>query len=924
MGRQSSLLSIGDRLVDQGLGPPELASVDVEGGHVVVGGHCSGRVVAVELDAECLLYLVDSRELSDLGEGTPACHEGLAVGGGIADRLGDGQRVVHQVERLFFPPPQLELGGHRVQHLGYRDARRESFDQAAGPLGVFVCPGGVAPVPFVRREGGECLGLPLPVACDGEGIHSRPVEGVRLVDRLELEDALFEERPPSFGVARRHGDRLPVELESSCRVERLCPLGCLHEEAVGAALPLRIVGRAKLVGGDQVVGDQFRDVCDPIAAHGLQPAGSCLVEPGPLVARESTVCDVADQDVGEGVLVLSLHRGAPHRSYQLALNQPAQALGEVGRRPGERQSSRPEDLSNDRGNLQDGGIVRIEEIDPGGDDCLDGIGKRQGLSSSKLLEPTPLSGQCYILGDIQRVAPGVRQQRLLGLGRHHHPAAEGCHQRLRVVVVERRQGDCGSVALAASPLGAGREQLGTSGGHQQDGDVVGPVQEVLEEVGDGVVRPVEVLDHQHQRVSPGEGFEEPQPGGEQLCAGNVLGPSGTRQRTEAHPDPLGLGVVVDQAFNRLAQLGCSRLRWLRLEDACLSLDDLPDRPEGHALAVWQAPALAPPHQVGTVVDRPAELPDQTALAHPGFARNGDELGGATGDRPFEGVDQQAQLLRSAHERCRRFLLDRHPEPAAGGFRPPDRNRLCLALETDRVERIEVERRPARKVGSLVDHDLAGCGHGFQPGGGVDDVADDPLPVDGVFQLDDGLAGGDRRPHRKCQCGIRCVEVFHRLLDPERRAYRPLRIVFVGDGGPKHGEHSVAHELFDAAAEAFDVLTHPAVIGREPFPHVLWVGTLGVRREPGEVGEEHRDGPPLLGRRLLHRRWERCWRRPERCPTLCAELVPWLVGLAASAAGGDHSGSALGTELRTVGGFGPALATGERHGGRVPAPRVQLR
>ena len=160
--------------------------------------------------------------------------------------------------------------------------------------------------------------------------------------------------------------------------------------------------------------------------------------------------------------------------------------------------------------------------------------------------------------------------------------------------------------------------------------------------------------------------------------------------------------------------------------------------------------------------------------------------------------------------------------------------------------MKLDRVAGGQVGALVDHDGARLGHGFEPGRGVDDVADDAFTIGPIVELDDGFPGGHRGADDQGEVRLGVVEFVDGLLDSERGAHGSFRIVLVGDRCAKDGKDAVAHQLLDPAAESLDVLAHPGVIGRQPGSHVLGVGPLGMGGETGEVAEDNRDHLAFLG------------------------------------------------------------------------------
>ena len=89
----------------------------------------------------------------------------------------------------------------------------------------------------------------------------------------------------------------------------------------------------------------------------------------------------------------------------------------------------------------------------------------------------------------------------------------------------------------------------------------------------------------------------------------------------------------------------------------------------------------------------------------------------------------------------------------------------------------------------------------------------------------------------------CACAQSRML--QRRPERALGVVLVGDRRPEHAEHDVAGELVHGAAEALDLLLEPGVERSQDGADVLGIGTVEPRREPRDVGEQHRDEAPFL-------------------------------------------------------------------------------
>jgi len=115
-----------------------------------------------------------------------------------------------------------------------------------------------------------------------------------------------------------------------------------------------------------------------------------------------------------------------------------------------------------------------------------------------------------------RVAGDLR----LRLGRH--PRHERVHQRVHRRRIQRIQGQRVAVAAGAEPR-PGLGQLRAGEHHQVDGQVPGPVDQVVQEVQQAGVGVLGVLDQQHHRLGRGQPLEEQPPSREQLLPGQGRG-----------------------------------------------------------------------------------------------------------------------------------------------------------------------------------------------------------------------------------------------------------------------------------------------------------------------------------------------------------------------------------------------------------------
>ena len=316
-----------------------------------------------------------------------------------------------------------------------------------------------------------------------------------------------------------------------------------------------------------------------------------------------------------------------------------------------------------------------------------------------------------------------------------HRLALGRRQRIEV--------DRGRVALAAAPGRALLEELGASGGDDHDRALC-PVGHVVDEVQQAVIGPVDVVQHEDQRVAGGEALEEAAPGLEQLLAAHVARFAGADERPQLRRD----AVVTEQLPRGSLRLAGRHLGRVVVEDLALRLDGIGEGGVG-GIGVGQASAPAPVHDLRQPFHVLLELGDEPGLADAGRPDHGHQRGPAVGLDPMEGLLQDGQLLVAADEAG----LHAQARPLAAGpgldaKGAPRRHRLGLALELERLDRSVLDDVLGAGVDAGPHHDLAGLGRRLQAGGGVHRVAGQhPVPRSGgALDVDQHLAGLDPDAH----------------------------------------------------------------------------------------------------------------------------------------------------------------------------------
>ena len=319
-----------------------------------------------------------------------------------------------------------------------------------------------------------------------------------------------------------------------------------------------------------------------VAAEGHEPLGHPAMPGGALGSRQLSVRDVTHERVRECELELSGYRRAPLASQEALSYQCVHDRLRVDACAAE--GARPEDLPDDRSRVEVCLLVGGQAIEASADDALQRLGERQVLGGASL------EVQLGELLGVEGVAAGAFEQGLLDVGRQHRAVEQGGHQPGGLDVGQRLERDRRGIELAATPVRAPSKQLRSGRADHQHRHVGHPVGELVDEVEQAVVGPLEILEDEDERALCGEFLEEAPPGCEGLRSSAapelrlVLEPG---QRAQASGDPFCVGRVHDF-------LGCSaellaRGRFVvRLENAGLGFHDLGQRPERHAVPVCEA------------------------------------------------------------------------------------------------------------------------------------------------------------------------------------------------------------------------------------------------------------------------------------------------------------------------------------------------
>ena len=338
----------------------------------------------------------------------------------------------------------------------------------------------------------------------------------------------------------------------------------------------------------------------------------------------------------------------PVRPDQLLARQREETARDVGAqsfRGQRRDRSGVEDLALHGAALDDCALLRVQPVQAGREQELD---RRRNGHVREVLDRAPravLEPQQSVVDqhrehllDEQRVALGRLEDPGPGGWRDLGTAEEVVHQRRRRLAVERLQQDRARVHLPARPPRADLEKLRARHAEEQERGVARPVGEVLDQVEEGRLGPVDVVEHHGHRPVAREVLEELADAPERL-----LGRDGLAPREEAG----------DQRHDPVGIVGAGRdPRELRAGDADVVgslhagrlLHHLGQRVERDALPVGQAPAPEEDRR-GRRPDE--ELLDQARLPDAGGPEEREQVRGALGHHPLQGALEHLEFLRRA-------------------------------------------------------------------------------------------------------------------------------------------------------------------------------------------------------------------------------------------------------------------------------------
>ena len=274
------------------------------------------------------------------------------------------------------------------------------------------------------------------------------------------------------------------------------------------------------------------------------------------------------------------------------------------------------------------------------------------------------------------------------------------------------------------------------------------------------------------------------------------------------------------------------------------LQHLDHRPVRDPLAVGEAAAADDRR-----LDRSQNLRGQPGLADAGIADDRDQLAALLGPHALPRFPDERELALTSDERRLVPPLRRvaHAQEPVGG------NRLGLALQLERLDRLDLDRVARRARASALRPAprpaRAACSSRAATFTASPVASRSSVPV---------TTSPVMTPIRPSQ-----PELGQRVAHLDRRPHGAQRVVLVQHRHAEHGHHGVADELLHAAAVPLDDRLHPLEVAREQRTQPLRVERLAERGRAGEVAEEDRHRLALLLRPRGH--------SGEREATLLAEL-----------------------------------------------------
>ena len=481
-----------------------------------------------------------------------------------------------------------------------------------------------------------------------------------------------------------------------------------------------------------------------------------------------------------------------------------------------------EHLAFDRRAFEQAALLVLELLEPSSQQAVDC--RRHGHLAATVV----LGEHREHLLEKERVALRGNGDAFPRLRRDIDGGRQGSDQQRGLLGRERVEQDRGSVELAAGPAGPPVEQLRPGEAEDEHGHVPHPISQVLDQIQQRRLCPVDVLEHEQHGPLAREHLDQPAHGPENLF---LDGPA--RAGTDRALDPLGDGVRV-----RVEQLANAAI-------ACHLRHDLPHRPVGDALAVGQTAAR---EHARLTLEQACELLRQPALADARRAEHRHQMTAPLSPGALERLAELGELELPANEW--HLEVARQRLATRQNFQQAERrHRLRLALQRQWRDRLCPDDVLDEPVGGLADEHVAGRRCLLQPGSNVDRVPEGQRPARIRISHDD-LARVDPRARAQPETELPLQLVVERL-EPcahlRRRTNSTQRVILMHRRDAKRSHHGVANQPPHPAAVRLAHRPHLLVPTQHQPAQRLCVEALADRGRPCHIGEQDRDHLAKLAR-----------------------------------------------------------------------------
>ena len=438
------------------------------------------------------------------------------------------------------------------------------------------------------------------------------------------------------------------------------------------------------------------------------------------------------------------------------------------------------------------------------------------------------SEHAHRLLDEERIALGLVEQARTHLPGHLVFLEQRVGERLALLARERLELDRGRADAPASPARPDVEQLGPREADDQQRALAHPLREMVDQLEQRLLGPVDVLEDHDQRLDVGQLV------GELACRPRDL--RLRRARPRPPPSRRRRARAARRSPRRRSTRSASRLRRLHrivVRDPGGRLDHLGQRPVRDALAVRQRAA----GEDRRALDAGEELADQAALADARLAVDREDVRPAVADRALERVLEQLELGVAADERRGdlRVRADRRARAMAGTRRSDCGTRAARAARRTRPRCGPTVRRCAASP-MRISPGAAACWRRA--------ATFTASPVANVESVSSTTTSPASIPIRASRPSSRtCSRI------PSAGADGAVGVVLVRVRDPEGGHDGVAGELLDRAAVRLDAARDAVEEGRHAAPRDLRILAGDELGRRDQVGEQDRRQLPFHSRIL---------------------------------------------------------------------------